>query len=484
MAPLQLVSKLIINNQETPCLSGKQIACVSPSTGEEWFQVDEGDVEDVEVAIKYAEAAWPAWSELPAHQRGATIRKLAALIQEHSQELAEFEAKTMGNPISSVQAYDIAATVAILNYNASLCETANSTVSTNTPGMLNYILHQPYGVTAAIIPWNIPMIAFAFKVGASVAAGNAIILKSSEKAPVTPLLLGKLAIEAGFPPGIIQIISGYGPTAGAALARHMKVRKISFTGSLAVGKKVQEMAAQTNLKRVTLELGGKSPAIVFPDADLDAAAKALAFSITAWTGQACMASTRVYVHSSIFDNFSKVYVAAIQAITNQPGIAMDAKTNLGPLVDKIQHEKVLKYLETGKTEATILMGGKDVSDRTGFYVDPTVFTGASDDSIISRQEIFGPVSVLNKFDTEEEVIQRANDTQYGLYASVFTRDLSRAVRCTKALDAGSVAINCASPTITPDMPFGGYKQSGIGREIGPNCLSNWQETKAVYMKID
>jgi aldehyde dehydrogenase (NAD+) len=284
MSKLQPFSKLWVNNQETASISGKQITLIDPSTGQEWFKVDEADAEDVEVAVQHAEAAWPAWAELPGAARGKALRKFAELMVQHHEDLAEVESKTMGKPWQFLK-FDVLISAAIIDYFASLADTAQSSVSTNTPGMFNYTLHQPYGVTAAIIPWNITFASFAFKVGASLAAGNALILKSSEKAPLSPLLLAKLSADAGFPPGILQVVSGYGPTAGAALAKHLKVRKISFTGSLAVGKLVQEMGAKSNLKAVTLELGGKSPGIVFADADLQEAAEALAFSITAWSGQ-------------------------------------------------------------------------------------------------------------------------------------------------------------------------------------------------------
>ncbi|TFK99662.1 aldehyde dehydrogenase domain-containing protein [Pterulicium gracile] len=476
-----ITSKLFINGQETPCISGKQMTLVDPSTGKEWFQVDEADKEDVEVAVKHAEAAWPAWSATSASVKAAALRKLADLIIANGQELAEVECKTMGKPISLLK-WDVRIVSAALYYFASLVETATSTLSTNTPGQLNYTLNQPFGVTAGILPWNLPMLMFVQKIGPAVGAGNAIIIKSSEKAPLTPLILAKLSLEAGFPPGLIQVLSGYGPTVGSALALHMRIRKLSFTGSLAVGKLIQQMSGQSNLKVVTLELGGKSPAIVFEDADLPSAAKQLAYSILMNAGQACIASSRVYVQSSIIKEFLGLYQSAIEAQASVIGSAHDEKTTHGPQVDRVQHEKIKKYLEVGKTEGKVLFGGS-APDREGFFIQPTVFTDAKDEATISREEIFGPVSVVNTFETEEEAVRRSNDTDFGLYASVFSKNIDRATRVAAALESGMVGVNCTSPTISLDMPFGGYKQSGIGRELGPNALSAWKQTKSVFVKL-
>lgn len=296
-------------------------------------------------------------------------------------------------------------------------------------------------------------------------------------------MLGKLAVEAGFPPGLIQVLSGYGPTVGATLARHMKIRKISFTGSLGVGRLIQKMSSESNLKAVTLELGGKSPTIVFPDADLPSAAKQLAHSILMYSGQSCMCTSRLYIHSSIAEEFTKLYQKAIEAQASVIGSAMDEKTTHGPQVDKIQHDKIKHYIEVGKTEGNVLLGGQNLN-QDGFFIQPTVFTDVKDDAVIVREEIFGPVSVLSTFETEEEAIQRANDSEYGLYASVFSKNINRATRVASALDAGSVGVNCTSPTLAPDMPFGGYKQSGLGRELGPSCLYAWKQTKSVFVKLD
>jgi aldehyde dehydrogenase (NAD+) len=479
---MQPITKLIINGQETPSISGKQFPLIDPSTGKEWIKIDEADKEDVEVAVKHAEQAWPAWSAQPAVVKAMTIRKLGQLIAEHADELAEIESRTMGLPITKLR-QSIRSMPFFTNFFASLVETSVSTASTNTPGHLNYTLNQPYGVTAGILPWNGPIALFLMKVCPAVGAGNAIIIKSSEKAPLTPLILGKLAGEAGFPPGLVQVLSGFGPTVGSALGLHMKIRKISFTGSVGVGKLIQQYSGQSNLKAVTLELGGKSPALVFPDANLEKAAEACATSILFNAGQACIASSRVYVHSSIKNDFLGFYEKAIKAQAHTIGSALDENTTHGPQVDKIQHDKIKKYLETGKTEGKVLFGGS-APDRDGYFINPTVFTDVADTATISREEIFGPVSIVNTFETEEEAIQRANDTEYGLYASVFTKNIDRALRVAAALESGSVGVNCTSPTMAFDQPFGGYKQSGLGRELGVNALSFWKETKSVFVKLE
>ena len=448
---MQPITKLFINGQETPCISGKQFPLIDPSTGKEWIKVDEADTEDVEHAVKHAEQAWPAWNAQPAIVKAATMRKLGDVTLKYADELSELECRTMGKTIATARA-EMQMMPMFCNFMASLVETSVSTASTNMPGHLNYTLNQPYGVTAGILPWNGPLITFLTKVLPAVGAGNAIIIKSSEKAPITPLIMGRICIEAGFPPGLIQVLSGFGPTVGAALALHMRIRKISFTGSVATGKLVQQMSAQSNLKAVTLELGGKSPVIVFPDADIPKAAQACAVSILQNTGQVCIASSRIYVHHSIRDEFLSVYQSTIQSMSQIAGSALDEKTTHGPQVDQIQHDKIKRYLEIGKSEGKVLFGG-DALSIPGYFINPTVFTDVPDTARISREEIFGPVSVVNTFETEEEAIRRANDSEYGLYAAVFSKNIDRALRVASALESGAVGVNCTSPSTSLSVPF-------------------------------
>ncbi|KAH8824522.1 aldehyde dehydrogenase domain-containing protein [Flagelloscypha sp. PMI_526] len=480
------LTKLIINGIETKCSSGNTIPLVDPSTSQEWLRVDEANEEDVNIAVGHAESAFQVWSTLPSYIKASTIRKFGELIMENKEVLIYFECKGNGKPISQAS-WDVPVTVGILNHMAALCETDNkSAVSTNgSPGFLNYVLRESFGVTAGIIPWNVPMIMFASKVGPAVAAGNAIIIKPSEKAPLTSLLLGSLATQAGFSPGLIQVLPGYGPSAGAALARHVKIRKISFTGSVATGRLIQEMAAKSNLKNVSLELGGKSPNIIFQDVDIPSAASACAQSILSGSGQTCFAASRIYVHTSIKEVFLKFYTEVLELAYQGIGHHLEDKTTYGPVVDRIQFQRVQELLKQGDNSEKIVIGGGSSSSAPagGYFIPPTIFTSVADSAEINIREIFGPIVMVHTFDGEAEVIKRANDSEYGLYGAVFTKDIDRAMRVSKALEVGSVGINCTSPVVAADMLFGGYKASGIGREGGPDALHAWQEMKSVYLKI-
>ncbi len=348
---------------------------------------------------------------------------------------------------------------------------------------MNLTFKQPVGVAAAIIPWNAPLIFAAQKIAAALAAGCTIVLKSSEKAPLTCLKLAHFVEEVGIPPGVVNIISGYGTPAGSALASHMDVRVISFVGSLATGKKIQGAAASYNLKTVILELGGKSPALVFDDADLDQAAAETQFSIQMMSGQACMANSRIYVQDTVAEKFKASFKKIFSAVTM--GDPLDAKTTHGPQADKIQFERVLEYLKLGKEgNGKLELGGEaKMQGGNGFYIEPTIFSDVPEDARTMKEEIFGPVVQINTFKTEQEAIAKANDTQYGLYASVFTNDVNRAMRVAKKLEAGTVGVNCTSPTTAMDLPFGGYKMSGTGREGYGYSLDHYLETKAVCIKL-
>ena len=336
------------------------------------------------------------------------------------------------------------------------------------------------GVTAGIVPWNGPLGTVGLKAAPALATGNCFILKPSEKTPFAALALGPLIKEAGFPPGVFQVLSGDGST-GALLASHMRVRKVSFTGSIPTGKKIQKMAAESNLKRVTLELGGKSPAVVFDDCNLDNAVTWCVNALAANTGQVCFAATRVYVQEGIFDKFAEMYKAKLEERAKTIGDPDQQDTIMGPLVDEAQFKRVSGFIERGQSQGTILTGGKRVGD-SGFFIEPTVFQNVNNDAEIYQQEIFGPVSILNSFKTEEEVMKKANATEYGLMAGVFTQDINKALRVASDFDSGMVGVNCVSMMFL-NAPFGGSKQSGLGRECGRHALTAFTELKTIMVNM-
>ena len=346
---------------------------------------------------------------------------------------------------------------------------------------MKIVRNEPLGVTAGVVPWNGPLGTVGLKAAPALATGNCFILKPSEKTPFAALALGPLIKEAGFPPGVFQIVSGDGST-GALIASHMRIRKVSFTGSIATGKKIQEMAAKSNLKRVTLELGGKSPAVVFDDCNLDNAVTWTANAITSNTGQVCFAASRVYVQEGIYDKFIAKYKAAMEEKAKVVGDPDDSKTQIGPLVDEAQFKRVSGFIERGqKGQGKLLVGGHRIGNK-GFYLEPTVFTDVDPTSEIHCQEIFGPVSVVKSFKTEEEIMKLSNDTNFGLMAGVFTQDINKAMRVACDFDSGMVGINCVS-LMFMNSPFGGSKESGLGRECGIHALRAFTEPKTIMVNL-
>ncbi|KAF9517204.1 hypothetical protein BS47DRAFT_1375719 [Hydnum rufescens UP504] len=428
------------------------IDLVNPATSKLVAKVQIASKADVDKAADAAQAAFPAWSALTGKQRAQYIRKFQEKLAEANEELHDLEIASMGKARSTL-AYEVVWANEYLETLAGQAEAVYGDSSLNQAGHLNLTLRQPYGVVAGIIPWNLGTPMWLWKVGPAIAAGNTIILKSSEKSPLLSLGLAKVIAAAGFPPGVINIISGAGPT-GGYLSAHPLIRKISFTGSTATGRKVQQAAADSNLKVVTLELGGKSPTIVFADADFKNAVETVVLSSLVNVGQVCTANTRVY------------------------GDPTNINTVIGTVADALQVKSVTGLIEIGKTEGKLAIGG----DADGAYVHPTIFTDVADNSQINTKEVFGPVMVFHTFKDEAEVIKRANDTEYGLYASVFTKDIDRAIRVAKQLEAGMVGINTASPTLHYDVPFGGWKQSGYGREMGRTWVESWTQVKTLYIK--
>lgn len=430
-----------------------------------------------------AKAAFPAWDAMGAAKRSVYLKRLAALLRAHKDELARLDAIAMGMPVATHHYAHTAA--AQMDYYAEAWPTVQGQASVHTPGFVTMTLRQPFGVVAAIIPWNVPCHFLATKSAPALITGNTVVLKSSEKAPLAVARIAELVVEAGFPPGVFNILSGHGVPAGQVLARHMDVRALSFTGSGRTGRLIQEEAARSNLKKVVLELGGKSPALVFDDADLEQAAEQTQRSIQVNSGQVCMANSRVYVQRGVAARFVEAFKAKFAAGA-RAGDPLDRETNHGPQADEAQYRSVMAFIEEGRASGgTLALGGAGRLESTnGYFVEPTVFVDVPEQARIAREEVFGPVVVINTFETEEEAVAKANDSEFGLYAAVFTRDVSRAMRVAKALESGYVGINCTSPVTGVDLPFGGYKGSGQGREGLLYSMDNFLETKSVILKVD
>ncbi|RYC78262.1 Retinal dehydrogenase 2 [Fusarium oxysporum f. sp. narcissi] len=454
----------------------------SPATDEFVADVHQAGTQDVDAAVDAAQAAFPAWRDTPVHIKAALFAKLDVLIRDNMEELWNLERMAMGRTFGFSK-FEVMACAGIMAQHANIALHVHGQSSLNTPGMITFTLKQPFGVVAGFLPWNVSLIMFGMKTAPALATGNCVVIKSSEKSPLGVLKIAALFKEAGFPPGVLNIVTGSGPVTGHLVASHMKIRKIAFTGSIATGKKIMAAAATSNLKAVTLELGGKSPAIIFEDANIEKAALAVEMSIHLNSGQHCQANSRVFVHESIADEFSRVLVKMMTS--RSIGDPSDKSIFQGPQGDKLQKERILSILEQGKGDGTVLCGGKaaDVNGR-GHFIEPTVIKGVSDTSILATEEIFGPVLILNTFKTEEEVLERANNTEYGLYSSLYTRDVERALRFAKFLEAGAVGLNCSAPTQAMDMPVSGWKQSGIGSEMFTYGVENYLQTKAVYMKYE
>ncbi|BGP20637.1 hypothetical protein JCM10213_007173 [Rhodosporidiobolus nylandii] len=460
---------------------GEKFPLFSPATDEHVADVHSANKEDVDRAVNAALAAQPAWAKADVKTRQTALYKLADLVEKHGDKLAQLDAMSMGKPVG-VDRMMLPHIVGAVRNCAGLASSSAVLGETSllTPGAITCTFRQPFGVTAGILPFNVPALMFLQKAAPAVAAGNAIILKSSEKSPLSAAYLAQLTREAGLPDGIVQVLSGGGDT-GRLLAEHPHIRKISFTGSVATGKKVAAAAATSNLKDVSLELGGKSPVVIFEDANIEKAAAACAFSIMFNSGQACIANSRMYIHEAAYDRFMEQIKASMLHFKH--GDPLKDDTSLGPQADKTQGEKVAGYMEVGAKEGKVVVGGKKVGSK-GWFFEPTLFVDVAEDARINREEIFGPVGVVHKFSDEKDVLRRCNDTEYGLYASVFTQSIDRAMRFAREVEAGTVTINAAAPAVDPHTPFGGMKQSGMGREQGSQSVARWLEEKTVVIKLD
>jgi aldehyde dehydrogenase (NAD+) len=474
-------NRILINNEWIESQSGKTFATINPCTGEEICRVSEADAADVDKAVKAARKAFHGpWQKMSAAERGRLLTRLAELVEQHADELASLETLDNGKPVHVARAADLPLTIATYRYYAGWADKIQGKTIPIAGDYFCYTRHEPVGVVGQIIPWNFPLLMQAWKLAPALATGNTVVMKPAEQTPLTALRIGELICEAGFPPGVVNILPGYGPTAGAALARHMDVDKIAFTGSTEVGHLVMEAAAQTNLKRVTLELGGKSPNIVFADADLDEAIEGSHFALFFNHGQCCSAGSRLFVEDKCYDEF--VERSVLRAKRRTVGDPFDPKTEQGPQVDKAQFDKVLSYIESGKQEgASLLAGGRAVGDK-GFFLEPTVFADVQDHMRIAREEIFGPVMSIIRFKDLSEVVERANASIYGLAAAVWTRDIGKAHAIAHSVRAGTVWVNCYN-VFDSGAPFGGFKQSGVGRELGEYGLQQYTEVKTVTVKM-
>jgi len=473
--------QLLIGGRWLPAKSGRTFATINPANEETLALVAEGDKADVEEAVKAARSAFETgkWPALGPHQRARYLFALAELIQAHGDELAQLITLDNGKPLLEAQA-EVTRTAETFRYYAGWATKIYGETNPSDPSLFSYTLREPVGVCGQIIPWNGPLSAISWKVAPALACGNTVILKPAEQTPLPAIRFGELLLEAGVPDGVVNIITGFGPTAGAAIAEHPDIDKVAFTGSTEVGKLILQASAG-NLKRVSLELGGKSPNVIFADADLEQAVAISASGVFRNQGEVCCAATRMFVQERIYDRFADAIAAKANEIRLGP--PLDPATTMGPLVSREQHERVLGYLQLAREEgAQAKAGGERGPQARGYFVKPTIFTGASNQMRIAREEIFGPVAVLIPFKDENDAVLQGNDTTYGLAAGVWTRDISRAHKVARALKAGSVWVNCYG-IIDPISPFGGYKESGFGRELGRHSIDLYTQMKSVYIRL-
>ncbi|MGG0792076.1 aldehyde dehydrogenase family protein [Peribacillus simplex] len=479
---LKGTKKLLINGELVEAASGKTFETLDPSNGTVLAVVSEAGPEDVDKAVKAARKAFDngPWKKMSASERSRLIYKLADLMEEHKEALAQLDTLDNGKPIGETTNADVPLAIDHFRYYAGWTTKIVGQTIPVAGNYFNYTRHEAVGVVGQIIPWNFPLLMAAWKLGAALATGCTIVLKPAEQTPLSALYLGQLALEAGFPPGVLNVIPGFGETAGSPLVDHPDVDKIAFTGSTSVGKMIMRQASGT-VKKISLELGGKSPNIILPDADMSKAIPGALMGIMFNQGQVCCAGSRLYIQKKSYDNVVADLVSHAKNI--KQGAGLDPSTQIGPLVSSEQMERVGSYIEKGKSEGAEVVTGGNYGQGEGYFVTPTIFAGVEDEMTIAKEEIFGPVVAAMPFDDLDDVINRANNSEYGLAAGLWTQDVKKAHYVANELKAGTVWVNCYN-AFDAASPFGGYKQSGIGREMGSYALDNYTEVKSVWINLN
>lgn len=475
-------TKLFINNEFVDSVSKKTFPTLNPSTGKKIAEVAEGDKADVDLAVAAARNAFKIgskWRTMDASARGSLIMKLASFMERDLDYLASLETLDNGKPYNDA-VIDVKYSAHALRYYAGYCDKIHGKTIPVDGNFVSMTRVEPVGVVGAIIPWNYPLLMLAWKWAPALCTGCTVVLKPAEQTPLTALYMASLVKEAGFPSGVINIVTGYGPTAGAAIASHPDINKVAFTGSTEVGHRIQAESGLSNLKRVSLELGGKSPLVVFDDVDLDEAVNLCANAVFVNMGQCCCAGTRTFVQEGIYDAFVKK--AKEVASKRKVGDPFEEGVVQGPQIDEVQFKKILDLIESGKTEGATVECGGEALGGGGYFIKPTVFSGVQDNMRIAKEEIFGPVQQIFKFKTLEEVIERANSTNYGLASGVLTKNIDTALMFAQAVHAGSVWVNCYN-AVNVQSPFGGFKESGHGREMGEDGLKEYLEVKTITIRI-